>query len=439
MILPDVIDPTHPQPVKYCIPSWLRDEQVRRAIARPLPRVQPATVLQTVPLAIACYGPSLNDTWEQLRGFSRIMSCSGAHRFLLDRAVVPTYHLEVDPRPHKVALLGPPHPDVEYLIASACHTDVFDHLADAHVKLWHVYDTDADGYRALPRSEWAIMGGSSVGLRALTMARFLGYTRLHIFGMDGCVGATGAHAAAHPNPPPGTKPCLYDGVTYQTTSAFAECARQTFHELDQMPDVAATFYGEGLVQHMARRWTQKTSSTAAIAHAKPDLISTEYRELNTRLHEDDLAYGVGGGRHAPKVLALVEAIGARSVLDYGCGKGYLAKALPFPIWEYDPAIPGKETSPRAAELVVCTDVLEHIEPDKLLLVLDDLRRCMTRVGYFTINTEPAWRTLHDGRNTHLIQRAESWWRARLETFFTVGSMTRVGQDLHVVVGVKGPA
>lgn len=437
------IDVTQPQAVEYCVPLWVRDAQVERAIARVPGRVQAVPTLQDAPLAIACFGPSLMDTWPLLRGFSRIMSCSGAHRFLVERGLVPTYHLEVDPRPHKVALIGPPQHGTEYLIASACHADVFDHLDGYDVKLWHVYDTADEGYRMLPRGEWAIMGGSSVGLRTLNMARFLGYTELHIFGMDGCFRAGDSHAATHPNRPPGTKPCVYDGVTYQTTTAYAECARQTFHELDQMPDVRPVFYGEGLVQHMARHWTPKTTSNAAIAHAKPHLITPEYQALNARLHEQDLAYGVGGGKHADTVKKLAASMTGRdggppSVLDYGAGKGMLAKALPFPIWEYDPAIPGKDVSPRPADLVICTDVLEHIEPEKLFLVLDDLRRVTRQVGYFTIHTGPALRRLPDGRNTHLIQRGLDWWRAKLSKFFTVGKMLPVGPELHVVVAPKPP-
>src|SRR5206468_4084203 len=125
---------------------------------------------------------------------------------------------------------------------------------------------------------------------------------------------------------------------------------------------------------------------AVIAMNKPELISAEYRDLNSRLHTENLAYGVGGGSHAETVINVVKATKATSVLDYGCGKGYLAKALPFPIWEYDPAIPGKDIAPRAADLVCCLDVLEHIEPDKLQFVLDDIRRVTKSVGYFVIHT-----------------------------------------------------
>ena len=273
---------------------------------------------------------------------------------------------------------------------------------------------------------------------AFTIARFLGFTDLHVFGMDGSEGPTGKHAAEHPNQPQERFAVEYGGTEYFSTPAMLEAARTTWHELDQMPDVKATFYGEGLVQAMARNYQPKyiEKERAIIAVNKPELISAEYRELNSKLHYDNLAYGVGGNRHAQTVLKLSETIHTQSILDYGCGKGYLAKALPFPIWEYDPAIPGKQESPRPADIVVCTDVLEHIEPDKLLYVLDDLRRCTKQVGYFTIDLKPSTKFYADGRNTHLIQKDESWWAHKLKKFFQIGKITKVGRQLHVVVGPK---
>lgn len=430
-------------PVSYCVENWVRDEQIRLAIKRVQGRIQASTSLCSEPIALVSYGPSLAQTWERLREFKYIITCSGAHRFILEKGIIPIkgqwWHVEVDPRPHKAKLIGPPHLDVEYLIASACHPAVFDLLEGFNVKLWHIFANDAEAMRTLPHEEWAITGGCSVGLRTMTIARFMGFTNLHIFGMDGCEGATGKHAGEHPNQPAGHSITTYDGVDYRTTISMMECAKETFHELNQMPDVTATFYGEGLVQHMARNYKPAPTQKAAhIAIAKPNVISAEYCELNRKLHRESVAYGVGGGKHASVILKLAENLKTTSILDYGCGKGYLAKAIPFPIWEYDPAVPGKEESPRPAHLVVCTDVLEHIEPDKLNVVLDDLRRCTQKVGYFVIHTGPSSKTLADGRNSHLIQQGPEWWGERLKQFFQLqeGSLIYRKPLLYVVVAPK---
>jgi uncharacterized Rossmann fold enzyme len=435
------LDATAKQNVTYCVDLWLRDEQIKLACERDIPRISPHHELQTEPCAVVCYGPSLNETWEKIKEFRYVFTCSGAHKFLLERGIVPTWHVEVDPRKHKVQLIGSPHSDVEYLIASTCHPAVFDHLHGFNVKLWHVFDAKEDALRTLPRGEWALTGGCSVGLRTMTIARFFGFLDQHIFGMDGNQGKTGKHAAPHPSQAKDYAICEYppgSGIEWQTTSSFLEAARGTFHELNQMPDVKPTFYGEGLVQAMFKDYVPDPvpDGKAMIGFTKPALISAEYCSLNKKLHRENLAYGVGGGKHAEQVLKMAKALNTTSILDYGCGKGYLAKAIPFPIWEYDPAVPGKEESPRPADLVICTDVLEHIEPEKLLYVLDDLRRCVKVCGYFTIFTKAARKTLPDGRNTHLIQRGEDWWRKRLEKFFTVAKILKNGPELHVVVGPR---
>lgn len=432
------IDCTSKLDVQYCIPLWLRDEQIKHNVANVAGRIAPVYDLRSDPIAVVCFGPSLNQTWQLIEDFKFIITCSGAHKFLIDHGIIPTWHSDVDPREHKIKLLGTPHKDVEYLMASTVHPKMFEHLAGMNVKLWHVFANDQEADRILPRGEWALFGGSSAGLRALTIARFLGFTDLHIFGMDGSEGPTGKHAAEHPNQAKGHCTTEYNGVTYKTTNAIAECARQTFHELNQMPDVKATFYGEGLVQAMAKDYKPSpvAKGTPTVGMSKPELISTEMIDLNAKLHKDNVLYGVGGAKHADTVLKLAESIKSNSILDYGCGKGLLAKEIPFPIWEYDPAIPGKTQLPRPADLVVCTDVLEHVEPDKLQYVLEDLQRCVKKIGYFVIATGAAGKTYADGRNTHLLQHGEEWWQKRLSKFFTIGKIQIAQKQLHVIVAPK---
>ena len=441
------LDVNAKQVVQYCAPLWLRDEQIRVNCARITERIQPHE-RRTDPVAIVCFGPSLNVTWEQVRDFTYVISCSGSHKFLRERGITPTWHVEVDPRAHKVGLMGEPCHDTEYLISSTCHPKLLDHLAGFNVKLWHVFDCNEDGRRLLPHGEWALTGGCDVGLRALTIAAFLGFRDLHVFGMDHSAGTVDApaekrHAADHPHSgtPKDFSVCEVDGIKYLTTSGMLSAAQSVPYELGQLKAVQATFYGEGLCQtlmkqHQQKEPTEPPSYANVIGFTKPVLISAEYADLNARLHSDNLAYGVGGGKHASVVLKLISTLNTQSVLDYGCGKGYLAKSLPFPIWEYDPAVPGKTESPRPADIVVCTDVLEHVEPDRLAFVLDDLARVTRQIGYFVIHTGPAQKTLADGRNTHLLQKSADWWAERLARFFEVAKVMPKGIELHFLVVPK---
>lgn len=151
-----------------------------------------------------------------------------------------------------------------------------------------------------------------------------------------------------------------------------------------------------------------------------ELISPEYLETQIELHnrEGEL-YGTSGSRYAVAVRRLIEEYKADSVLDYGCGKGYLKNELGEIVSEYDPAIAGKDGPPQPAHIVVCTDVLEHIEPEKLDTVLEHIRALTLKANLFVIATRPANKTLKDGRNAHLIQESAEWWRKKLDVMFDV--------------------
>jgi 2-polyprenyl-3-methyl-5-hydroxy-6-metoxy-1,4-benzoquinol methylase len=156
------------------------------------------------------------------------------------------------------------------------------------------------------------------------------------------------------------------------------------------------------------------------------LISPEYAALNAEHHQKDGSYGAFGG-NAENLIHACEQLGTRDVLDYGCGKGALAARLPWPIKEYDPAIPGKDSPPEPADIVICRDVLEHIEPEYLDAVLADLARCVKKIGLFSTATGPSWDVLSDGRNAHLIQQPWEWWKERLSPYFTILGAQEVGQ------------
>ena len=163
------------------------------------------------------------------------------------------------------------------------------------------------------------------------------------------------------------------------------------------------------------------------------LITEDYAALNKQMHAQKKHYGASSGKWAGQVRELYTAMKADSLLDYGCGKGHLAQQLPFTIKEYDPAITGKDKTPEPAALVVCTDVLEHIEPECLEDVLDDLKRVTREVLFVTIATRPANKHLPDGRNAHLIVESASWWLPKLMERFELRNFSNVDLECLAVM------
>ena len=161
---------------------------------------------------------------------------------------------------------------------------------------------------------------------------------------------------------------------------------------------------------------------------RSNLISEEYRRLNIELHSTG-KFGMHGSRWADRVTAIAQVIGAATLLDYGCGQGSLAAALALPITEYDPAIEGKDARPKPADLVICTDVLEHIEPEFLNNVVDDLHDLSTKALFAVISTRLAKKILADGRNAHLIVEPPSFWREIFSKRFTIVEWEIAGDEI----------
>jgi hypothetical protein len=153
------------------------------------------------------------------------------------------------------------------------------------------------------------------------------------------------------------------------------------------------------------------------------VISEEYRQMQQHLHKNP-DYGVASLKFAPLVAKIIEGLRIGSVADYGAGKKNLLRGLSdlgssgFNYYPYDPAFP-EYGEPRAADLVCCIDVLEHIEPDLLDNVLNDLGKITQKFGFFSVHTGPAIKVLPDGRNAHLIQEPSSWWLKRLTNYFEI--------------------
>jgi hypothetical protein len=133
-------------------------------------------------------------------------------------------------------------------------------------------------------------------------------------------------------------------------------------------------------------------------------------------------YGVSGGGHVPQIMKLMPK-NADSILDYGAGQsdtGHLLKMKTGieDVVAYDPAVVGRNEKPRRSfDVVICTDVMEHIPEDEIMDVLLDIRRYCDDTAIFAIALREAAQTLPNGENAHCTVKPTEWWHGQLLLVF----------------------
>lgn len=148
------------------------------------------------------------------------------------------------------------------------------------------------------------------------------------------------------------------------------------------------------------------------------LLTDYYKSQLQTLHSRDVMWGSSAGRWRNDVLEMAKELGAKTVLDYGCGKGLLKLGVAkfgYDVREYDPGIPGKDSPPEPADLVACLDVIEHLEPECLDDVLRNIGRLAQKGALLVIALYPSGTKLPDGRDSHLIIEPPAWWDQRLRS------------------------
>lgn len=164
------------------------------------------------------------------------------------------------------------------------------------------------------------------------------------------------------------------------------------------------------------------------------MISEEYRALNAGLHAVSARYGTTAEKHAETILSVIEETGAESVLDYGCGKMTLMPIVRHLVdyRPYDPAIQSVSAMPVSADVVVCTDVMEHVEPEFVDSVIRHIDGLTQKAAVFSISCIPGDRLLPDGSNTHRTVMPPKWWADKLAC---IGAVEIIHQDAAEVVCV----
>lgn len=144
------------------------------------------------------------------------------------------------------------------------------------------------------------------------------------------------------------------------------------------------------------------------------MLSDEYQKQLKELHNSKLNFGKRST--IPEILdSFIKTYDIRSILDFGCGKGEMVNSLKekYPnmqVYGWDPAFNSLAELPIQVDMIISTDVLEHIEPNLLDETINDLLTRTNKLMYHLVACHKARTILPDGRNAHLIIETPDWWQ-----------------------------
>lgn len=144
------------------------------------------------------------------------------------------------------------------------------------------------------------------------------------------------------------------------------------------------------------------------------MISNSYKKQLREIHASK-KWGNSGHTWSDRITAYANALEAETIIDYGCGTGTLRMAIghDYHVHNYDPGVKGWDVFPsKPADMLVCTDVLEHVEPEYLDDTLSAIDGLYTKGAFLVIACNAAKEILPDGRNAHLIQEPPKWWASK---------------------------
>ena len=142
-----------------------------------------------------------------------------------------------------------------------------------------------------------------------------------------------------------------------------------------------------------------------------------YIDQAKKVHENENKWrGTTVRQYIPEINKLRREYGLVTMLDYGCGKAQFHD----PIWnavKYDPAIEIFNTKPVGKfDLVISTDVLEHVPEENIDEVIADIFNYSDRWVFVSVCCREAREILPNGMNAHATIKPEEWWKEKFNKY-----------------------
>ena len=230
-------------------------QNMENSVARGYPQVLRQESPKDGMITLVASGPSVAgqiDVIREMAKTSLIVAIKDAHDWLIDNGVIPDYALAIDPQEHRISFHKPNH-GVEYMIASQCHKAMFDNLEGQKVTIWHPYVMKGQDR---PKNSLLIGGGTTSGLRAISLFYVLGWRHFALFGFDSCLDGDKLRVNGS-----GLKEgdkiteirIDQEGETFYCNASMALQAEHFQTYYDYLPDAQYYGFGHGLIQAIIKK------------------------------------------------------------------------------------------------------------------------------------------------------------------------------------------
>ena len=408
-------------------PAEVTRAQLKINVERDLPWLQRGE-LKDKPLVIIGGGPSLKKVWPHILSHGGdIMALNNSYAFLMERGIEPDYYMMLDARRENLDFLRVPSKHTKHLIAAQCHPDIFDALADFDTCLYLTIlpeTLELTAHIDKPKVQIAGTVGT-VGIKALCMAYCLGYRELHLYGYDSSYAESEHHAFEQKlNDATKTIDVYLDGKKYITTPTMAQQASEfcsmaramtqyygfdiNLHCDGLLPDMVAycNKQGETPLEQREREKYEKMWTFGAYRKDAPgeSMVEHAIESLGMKQGDSVIDFGCGTGRASAKFKSLgynVKSIDfAANCVDEGVDLDFIQACL----WDL-PDI--------RAEYGYCTDVMEHIPPEKVQDVISGIAS-RVKAAYFNIATRDDALGALIGKKLHMTVMDAAHWESLLK-------------------------
>jgi hypothetical protein len=383
-------------------------------------------------LVIVAGGASLKTRWPEimLHG-ADILSLNNSYSFLLDKGIIPDYWMLMDARKENVDFLRDKHKDVRHFVAAQCHPSIFEELKGFDTTLFLTIFPDTLELTSHIDKEKVRLAANAgtVGIKALSLAYALGYRKLFLYGYDSSYAEDEHHAYEQKLNDESKKIEVYlDDKKYITTATLANQATDFCaftRALTEAYGFEITLCCDGLLPDMVA-YCNKLGEVPL-----EDRERKKYEEMwKFDLYRKD-APGEGMVDEAIKALGLKSG---DSVIDFGCGTGRASQKMldsGLNVTSVDFASNCMDADVKLnfvnaclwdlpemqADYGYCTDVMEHIPMEKVLLVLQGIRDRCSKGAFFNIATRPDMLGGLIGRKLHMTVIAKEDWLKILQKYW----------------------